>query len=522
METWNVKNCYEENKGKTEALNSMQTLFEEKSVDEVGAEMVMLAAQYAHTEALEWLNEQGIDLNITDKYEYNPLHEVAKKDFRYYRPEKDDIRNCTRFLLSQGISALRKDENEYMACYHYAARSGNYEFVEELNGKKLDLTDKSGNTGIHIACDYVRHAMSNLHYASNLVEKTAIKYGETIERLKDRNLSDEDMAKYMENNRIKTVEQAEEEYAGLIAEIDNYYKTVKAFVDGGLDPDEKNNYGETGLDIAVRNEAKKIASFLMGEDIESDEALSSGGMSIHQAVEKNDIQAIKAITHRGANVNAANNKEGRFQGWLPLAIACAHLNVEAINALIECGADVSLKDDAGHTGLFFIGNEAHVTEKDKRIKIVLTVFKKAGYDFNSSVNDDSDTLLNYHCKYNSSYDNSFIPEFLRIGADVNISNRFGETPLMHICKQNSAYVENIQLSLLENGADVAAKDQNGNTPLHYAAINHSNSLAKTMAGILAEFGKVDINAVNNQGKTALDIATETGNEPLVKWLLSRM
>jgi len=34
-----------------------------------------------------------------------------------------------------------------------------------------------------------------------------------------------------------------------------------------------------------------------------------------------------------------------------------------------------------------------------------------------------------------------------------------------------------------------------------------------------DFGSPDVNAVNNEGKTALDIATEKNNETLVKFLL---
>ena len=522
MEIWDVENCYERNEGKAKALESHKLLMVEKGADKVGETLVMLAAKYAHTEALEWLESEDIDINITDKYEFTPLHEVAKKNFRNYRPDPDDIRSCTRFLLEQGVSVLRKDENEYMACYHYAARSGNYQFVEELNGKKLDLTDKSGNTGIHIACDYVRNAMSNLHYASDLVEKATKRYDETIERLKERELSEAALAEYLANNNIQTVAQAEQEYAGLVAEVDSYYKTVKAFADGGLDPDEKNDRDQSGLDIAVANEAKKIAAYLSGEDAENEEALSAGGMTLHQAAEKCDVPAIKIIAERGADLNAVNDSEGRHYGWTPLAIACSALDIDVINTLVECGANVNAKDNEGRTALFFMGTGTHMEEKDKRIKIVLSAFKKAGYDLNNTVNDDSDTLLNYHCKHNSSYDNPFISEFVRTGADVNRANRFGETPLMHICKQNSSYMENVQLLLLENGADVTAKDQNGDTPLHYAAMNRSDAMAKTMSSMLVEFGKVDISAVNNQEKSALDIATEAGNEPLVKWLLGNM
>jgi ankyrin repeat protein len=82
-------------------------------------------------------------------------------------------------------------------------------------------------------------------------------------------------------------------------------------------------------------------------------------------------------------------------------------------------------------------------------------------------------------------------------------------------------MENVQTALLEQGAEVSAADQNGDTALHYAARNDDKNGAKVLCDMLLEFGAAAA-AVNNAGQTALDIATETGNEPLVKLLLSKM
>lgn len=62
-------------------------------------------------------------------------------------------------------------------------------------------------------------------------------------------------------------------------------------------------------------------------------------------------------------------------------------------------------------------------------------------------------------------------------------------------------------------------DKNGNTPLHYAAQNPSANSAKEMAEMLFDFDFKNIDAVNIDGKTALEIATDNDNEPLVKFIL---
>jgi ankyrin repeat protein len=151
-----------------------------------------------------------------------------------------------------------------------------------------------------------------------------------------------------------------------------------------------------------------------------------------------------------------------------------------------------------------------------------------GFDVNSFVNEDSDTILNLACKTRhgtSGYNNDtlksvLLKECLKYNADPNISNRLGETPLMWTCKGDFDDMEQFQAALLEGGAVAAAKDSKGNTALHYAAANDSKTGAKILSDMLLEFG-ADPKAVNNEGKSALDIATEKNNEPLVKFLLDK-
>jgi len=114
-----------------------------------------------------------------------------------------------------------------------------------------------------------------------------------------------------------------------------------------------------------------------------------------------------------------------------------------------------------------------------------------------------------------------IDRILKEAVDVNVTNRFGESPLMHACEKDFEIMENVQMRLLEIGANVNTVDERSNTALHYAARNPSKTGAKTLTDMLIDFG-ADITKANNEGKTALDIATEQNNEPLVKLLLDKM
>lgn len=56
----------------------------------------------------------------------------------------------------------------------------------------------------------------------------------------------------------------------------------------------------------------------------------------------------------------------------------------------------------------------------------------------------------------------------------------------------------------------------------YAARNRNANSGKEMAELLFDFGDPKLEHVNNEGKSALEIATELNNEEFVKFLLTKM
>jgi ankyrin repeat protein len=298
-----------------------------------------------------------------------------------------------------------------------------------------------------------------------------------------------------------------------------------------VDIDEKNSYGKSALDIAVESNAKKIAAYLSGTLADDSPAsVAAGGMTLQQAAKKGDVEAIKAIAGTGADINGVGDGTVQnFDGCTALAVAVAHLQADAVEALLSCGADPSFKDGNGRAAAsFFFSPHLSASVDEKRTKKIVKDLISAGMSINLAVNDSSDTLLILACRSSRgtmSNDHcvkiDVIDETLKHDPDVNLANRFGETAMMHICARDFEVVENIQISLLEQGADVSAADRNGDTALHYAARNSDKKAAKSLCDMLLEFG-ANANAVNNAKKTALDIATEQNNEPLVKLLLSKM
>jgi ankyrin repeat protein len=88
---------------------------------------------------------------------------------------------------------------------------------------------------------------------------------------------------------------------------------------------------------------------------------------------------------------------------------------------------------------------------------------------------------------------------LQNGADVNVRNNYGSTPLH--CAAYNGHIDILHL-LFENGADLEAQSNNGERALHYAArFGH----LPIIQDLISRY-HVDINARRNGGTTALWLA----------------
>jgi len=227
--------------------------------------------------------------------------------------------------------------------------------------------------------------------------------------------------------------------------------------------------------------------------------------ALHVAILREDIASTALIIRLGANVNQENN------ALLPLTLAATTKNFFMCEALLQCGADLHGNHKVGQ---FMPG-----------IKITpLSCAITAGHD------QAVETLIalgaDVNCKLNWS-----LP-----GLDAGCS-------LLHIAVQK----HNIAITdlLLKAGARVNISDDLGNTPLHVAAadtkdtdmlsflLNHP-SLKKSETKGKEDRGKpskdrrkynkkyiekLEVNAKNKRGETAMAQAITSKNQPAVKVLV---
>ena len=325
------------------------------------------------------------------------------------------------------------------------------------------------------------------------------------------------------------------------------FLTAKRILENGqIDTEDKNNIGKTALDIAWETGARRIGALLSGQDPDTDELSALiGGLDVFQALWYKDMIALDAILRSGTELQTVceDKKLYDFKGRSPLACALLWDNAEAAEMLLRSGADPDFKDLEEQTAFaVWLKKRKHGSEKKEDCLHLLQYLMQCGWNPEKSADKEGNTALSLACREAGCELGIWAARYLiENGADVNTVNLQGQTPAMNLyggcfwdgnipriamlprsypyggryCTEEDA---DMLETLLEAGADVNAKDKWGNTLLHYIA-GSSQRGAKEAVGLVMDFGRPDVNAVNNEGKTVLDIATEKNDEALIKFLL---
>ncbi|XP_063597943.1 transient receptor potential cation channel subfamily A member 1-like [Penaeus indicus] len=201
-----------------------------------------------------------------------------------------------------------------------------------------------------------------------------------------------------------------------------------------------------------------------------------GMTPLHCAAMFNHYELVAFILEQGASIDATDRK-----GRSPLLLAAAHGGWLTIGVLLSHGADVTLRDLNGRNLVHVVvmnGESvckllALVQDKDKQMKSKLL------------------SLLNER-------------------------DSKGWTPLHYASKGGRLCALYFLLSL---GACVRVRDQQNENPLHFAAkLGRYNTVKKLLE---SDDGFFILNQWNNEGKTALHLASQAGHTRVVQLLLSK-
>lgn len=239
---------------------------------------------------------------------------------------------------------------------------------------------------------------------------------------------------------------------------------------------------ETALHIAVRNRSEAIVKLLLDNRIEKDTKNLNGDTALHIATKNGDITIVKMLVDAKCDINAVDEN-----GAPALVLAAKIGNKNLVEYFIEKGADIQKTDFYGKTYKDYYATDKEVekraenpVEEKRKISIGNTAGRKYAVVFGSS----QDSVIQAVKDRNRSKLESLIAE----GQGLDTPDSFGNTALMYAVNMQNVYLINC---LLTNGANASASNIYGQTPLHCAVSKLNASIVSMLCSAGAEINAFD-------------------------------
>jgi cytohesin len=334
-------------------------------------------------------------------------------------------------------------------------------------------------------------------------------------------------------------------------------EAVRVLLDAGADPNLADWAGFTPLHNAAEDGYPESIPLLLdhGAELEARTKIDDTPLSI--AVLSDDAKALEQLLEAGANPDVENKR-----GETPLEIAATNGCLETVELLVEAGALIDRLDGGagGRALMYAAGGAGHFNylrtsdetpeaytrphekkESNEPYLEVVEFLLARGADVNFRGKNMGMTVLHMAARFctidmvelllDHGADLEVTPlesrntplraaiaganlETFKLlierGANVKTRGDSGFTPLIAAAGFNQK--EMIEI-LLAAGADIEAGNQFGVTPLFQAVVSRSDEAIRC----LLEHG-ANVEAAAGDGKTPIDIATERGDQSLVRLL----
>ncbi len=469
--------------------------------DNYGRTSLHIAAEFADCEAIASLLDHGAEVNDRDEEGHTPLFRLASRRSRVSALE-EPIASAARLLLDRGANLPR------------SAR---------------------GTTALIEAVQNRHHAMAavadRLRAAARLREQLrrqcpAILCRRAADTAREIAGKERFIASFGERwVSEKQQREAREELEELQAEQMRCYATAALLLHSGqIAPDEKNSAGRRAFDLAMEGGAKWVGALLSGEDPFDELTMETGGMNLFQTLRKGIGKHWKPLLQAGVDPDAEcdDREMNDWTGKTPLVCALEWGETEIAAMLLRAGANPDRRTAKGMSPFaVWIEQGCRVSDGMERFAPLMELFEQQGWHLDAPQTGKDERALMLACQHDD-YELAIwtLRRLLKQKVEVNARDAMGRTALMHLLGPHSAgpYQPEMLERLLEVGADPCAAD---NERAYGAAMRPkaTHAAARQAAELLFEFGRPDVSAADNEGRTPLDIAMRSNNESLVKFLL---
>ena len=290
-------------------------------------------------------------------------------------------------------------------------------------------------------------------------------------------------------------------------------ETLKFLIKKGANVNEKSQAGLTPLFTALMDNKDKGVKILLDNGANSKDKDKAGWTALHYAAISNSPQMIDLILKKGIKIDIRDN-----YGITPLALSVLTGSVESVDFLMKKGANIHTVDNRGLT-LFHIvrapyyRSRALSFSKKRNIIRIFKKLQKAGLDINEGNEKVTPPLI----EAIKSNDLRFTDTLLKSGADVNIQDKHGRTPLHYAIYKLSSRLGKGTLSLgrgtktytiilllIENEADPSIKDDRGNPSLDFVKCRGRENEYKKVMGLILPRMSMVLEALNSDSRDEID------------------